>query len=222
MSRFSVRLAPIGAICAAIKSAPGPPMTLGMRREPVYRLIVWCRGRRPGRAEPRRTTRRRHIAQSGGRREQGCDPHPPVEVSARALDQRQSPAHSAGRARVGFQLDIAGGGEQAGLISRHRGEPSVPQIAAPALAEIDVPGITPRGLAQGRAQAPHRPAPGSDALVGASGNTPTPPPMRRRIQPPAVRCRSRKPSVASTSVSDDPLLAQPLRIFGTGAAERTR
>jgi hypothetical protein len=36
MSRFSVRLAPIGAICAAIKSAPGPPMTLGMRREPEF------------------------------------------------------------------------------------------------------------------------------------------------------------------------------------------
>jgi hypothetical protein len=51
MSRFSVRLAPIGAICAAIKSAPGPPMTLGMRREPVYRLIVWCRGR-ADQAEP--------------------------------------------------------------------------------------------------------------------------------------------------------------------------
>jgi hypothetical protein len=78
-------------------------------------------------------------------------------------------------------------------------------------------------LAQGRAQAPpHPPAPGSDAGGWASGNTPTLPPMRRRIQPPAVRCRSRKPGAAATSVSDDPLLAQPLRIFGTGAAERTR
>jgi len=44
MSRFSVRLAPIGAICAAIKSAPGPPMTLGMRARAGVRLIVWCRG----------------------------------------------------------------------------------------------------------------------------------------------------------------------------------
>jgi hypothetical protein len=36
MSRFSVRLAPIAAICAAIKSEGGPAMTLAMRRELVF------------------------------------------------------------------------------------------------------------------------------------------------------------------------------------------
>jgi hypothetical protein len=36
MSRSSVLLAPAGSICAAIKSERGPPMTLGMRREPVF------------------------------------------------------------------------------------------------------------------------------------------------------------------------------------------
>ena len=55
---------------------------------------------------------------------------------------------------IRVQLDITGGGEQVGLIHRRRGEASLPQIAAPALAEIHLPGITPMGLAQGRAQTP--------------------------------------------------------------------
>jgi len=94
---------------------------------------------------------------------------------------------------IRVQLDITGGGEQVGLIHRRRGEASLPQIAAPALAEIHLPGITPMGLAQGRAQAP-RIIRHQDQMRGwASGNTPTPPPLPRGTPAPAVRCSWRNP-----------------------------
>jgi hypothetical protein len=44
MSRSSVLLAPTGSVCAAIKSEPGPPMTLGNAAKAGARLIVWCLG----------------------------------------------------------------------------------------------------------------------------------------------------------------------------------
>ena len=61
------------------------------------------------------------------------------------------PLRQSGATRVEF--DIAGRCHQVRLIHRRRGETALPQIARPALAQIDPPGIAPVRLGQRRPQA---------------------------------------------------------------------
>ena len=56
------------------------------------------------------------------------------------------PSAEPGAHRVAF--DIAGGGEEVRLVEDAGSEPPLPEIAAPALAQVDRTGIAPMGLAQ--------------------------------------------------------------------------
>jgi hypothetical protein len=136
-------------------SRSGPGSVPGMPRRPRYRTGGrYARGR-GALSIPLPDSRRPAGGASWGQLEQRSNPHQPI-VATTQVHHGAAPAISAwciDQARADrIEFDVPHGGQQIGFIERERGEAPLPEMPAPALAEVGpsrVPAMRPAdGLVQ--------------------------------------------------------------------------